>query len=79
MAHSPMAARVDEVKARMNTMILNISTIQSRFITKILVILLINIVYNWLPTAKEYNIITYPSHFMLTTPHLSTQGPVLST
>ena len=48
----PMAAWIDEVEAAVDTVILNVPSVQTRLITEILVILIIHIVNNSLPAVK---------------------------
>ena len=48
-----MTTRVDEVETTVHSVVLNISTIQTRLVTEKLVILLIDVVYDGLPAATS--------------------------
>lgn len=48
----PMATWVDKVEATVNTVILDVPSVQTRLVAEILVILIIHIVNNGLPAAQ---------------------------
>lgn len=50
--HSPMTTGIDEIQAAVHTMVLNVPTIQPRFVSQILIILLVDIVYDGLPAER---------------------------
>ena len=51
--HLPMSTRIDEVQARVDSMVLNVPAVEARFITQVLVVLFIDIVDNGLPAEKQ--------------------------
>lgn len=62
-----VTAWIDEVKAAVNTIVLNIRSIETRLILIILIILLIDEINDWLPTAwkqdkKQQTIVDIPNH-----------------
>lgn len=49
--NSPVATRVDEVETAVNSMVFNVSPVQTRLITEVLIILVVDIVNYGLPAV----------------------------
>lgn len=70
-----MPNRIDEIEATVHPVILNVPTVQSRLIAQVLVVLLIHIVNDRLPTEKREQLGTWRREGVTNQALLSTASP----
>ncbi len=46
-----MSTRIDEIETTVDSVVLNVPTVQSRLVTKEFVVLFVDVIYNGLPTG----------------------------